>query len=236
MVLCRDVSIELSKKSCQNLRNAVNFRVSVSDMNYVCVKRKMKPVTMSTINKDLFNSSMFDDVEMYNSPTPMTNDDIWKKFDLTTPPLSPTRDDDMDLENITVFPHFDMMLFDDDHVETTREVFPESPPDLNLQSNLIQDPMWSDPPKISDIGKEDEKKKSEKRLRCDSCSRPNYANSTCVAPEDIFPYSIGGAMSQTRVHDLGIETPSDSGQYVILSLSFVAKKNKKVFKVLCFVK
>ena len=175
---------------------------------------------MDLITKDMYNTNLFDDVEMYSSPTPMTNDDIWKKFDLSTPPLSPTRDDDLELENVMIPFSFgaDMMLFDDDHVESKKEVFPESPPDLNfqnLESNLIQDPMWSDAPRISDIGKSDDKKKSEKsekRLRCDSCSRPNYVNSTCVAPEDIFPYSIGGAISQTRVHNLGIETPSDSGK------------------------
>lgn len=174
---------------------------------------------MNFISKDMYNTSLFDDVENINSPTPMTSDDIWKKFDLSTPPMSPTREDDLDLENVMIPLSFgtDMVLFDDDHVESSREVFPQSPPDLNfqsLQSNLIQDPMWSDPPKISDIGKEDDKKKTEKRLRCDSCSRPNYSNSTCVAPEDIFPYSIGGAMSQTRVHSLGIETPSDSEEEI----------------------
>lgn len=186
-------------------------------MNFT--RRKLKPVKMNFISRDTYNTSLFDDDDSFNSPTPMTNDDIWKKFDLSTPPMSPTREDDLDLENVLIPLSFgsDMMLFDDDHVESVKEVFPESPPDLNfqnLQSNLIQDPMWSDPPKISDIGKEDEKKKTEKRLRCDSCSRPNYSHSTCVAPEDIFPYSIGGAMSQTRVHSLGIETPSDSEEEI----------------------
>ena len=186
-------------------------------MNFV--RRNQKLVKMNLI-KDTYNHSLFEeDLEIYNSPTPMTNDDIWKKFDLTTPPLSPVREDDLDLESVMIPLSFgaDMMLFDDDHIESPREVFPESPPDLNfqnLQSNLIQDPMWSDAPKISDIGKNDDKKKPEKRLRCDSCSRPNYSNSTCVAPEDIFPYSIGGAISQTRVHNLGIETPSDSGKNI----------------------
>ena len=200
--------------------------VSLSDMNYVCVRRKQKPMKMDLITKDMDTQILFDDLEMYNSPTPMTNDDIWKKFDLSTPPLSPTRDDDLDLENVMIPLSFDdMMFFDEDRIVSPKEMFPESPPDLNfenLESNLIQDPMWSDAPRISDIGKGDskcdEKKKSEKRMRCDSCSRPNYANSTCVAPEDIFPYSIGGAMSQTRVHNLGIETPSDSGKNTILHL------------------
>lgn len=191
--------------------------VLISDMNFT--RRKLKPVKMNFISRDTYNTSLFDDDDSFNSPTPMTNDDIWKKFDLSTPPMSPTREEDLDLENVLIPLSFgsDMMLFDDDHVESVKEVFPESPPDLNfqnLQSNLIQDPMWSDPPKISDIGKEDEKKKTEKRLRCDSCSRPNYSHSTCVAPEDIFPYSIGGAMSQTRVHSLGIETPSDSEEEI----------------------
>lgn len=189
----------------------------ITDMN--CVRRKQMPVKMNFISRDMYNNSLFDDLENINSPTPMASDDIWKKFELTTPPMSPTRDDDLDLENVVIPFNFgtDMMLFDDDHVVSSRELFPESPPDLNfknLQSNLIQDPMWSDAPKISDIGKEDEKKKTEKRLRCDSCSRPNYSNSTCVAPEDIFPYSIGGAISQTRVHNLGIETPSDSEEEI----------------------
>ena len=185
-----------------------------ADMNFV--RRNHKSIKMNSLkDTNLFD----DDVEIYNSPTPMTNDDIWKKFDLNTPPLSPVREDDLDLEDVLIpFSFSDVMLFDDDHVESSRELFPESPPDLNfpnLESNLIQDPMWSDPPKITDIGKTDDKKKPEKRPRCDSCSRPNYANSTCVAPEDIFPYSIGGAISQTRVHNLGIETPSDSGEYYL---------------------
>ncbi|XP_045160416.1 transcriptional regulator Myc-A-like [Mercenaria mercenaria] len=170
--------------------------------------------------------------ELYTSPTTMS-EDIWKKFDLPTPPLSPRHesDNDFDIENITMpfdIDTEDLLLFDDDIAnEMLKEVistFPESPPgpdiESNLQSNLIQDIMWSAPAKSVELSKSTPKDQKH-RLRCNSCSNPAF-NTACVAPDEVFPLettqtpatNLGGVMSQTRVHNLGIETPSDSEEEI----------------------
>lgn len=181
---------------------------------------------------------MLADEDFYNSPTSMTmSEDIWKKFDMPTPPLSPRHDSDNDLELENISMPFDidtadLLLFDDEEVanEVLKEVvstFPESPPDpdidsleSSLQSNLIQDIMWSAPFKTLEFNKPSAKDQKQ-RMRCNSCSAPSF-NTACVAPDEVFPMetaqpsatNIGGAMSQTRVHNLGIETPSDSEEEI----------------------
>ena len=193
--------------------------------------RKNKVNTKMNLLEEMSESpaSCMSDEEMYLPPTSVTmSEDIWKKFDLPTPPVSPRResDFDLDLENVTMpfdIDTEDLLLFDDDDLtnEMLKEVissFPESPPgpdiDSSLQSNLIQDIMWSAPVKTVELSKD-----QKQRLRCNSCSNPAF-NTACVAPDEVFPLeqtpppsatNLGGAISQTRVHNLGIDTPSDSG-------------------------
>lgn len=177
--------------------------------------------------------------ELYNSPSSVTSDDLWKKFEMLTPPLSPRHesDSDLDLENITMpfdIDTEDLLLFDDEITqEVLKEVqltFPESPPDndLNLKSNLIQDIMWSAPSKILDTNKS--AADNCHRMRCNSCSNPAF-NTACVAPDEVFPMetpaasNIGGVMSMTRVHSLGIETPSDSEEEIDVVNVPIAEKH-----------
>ncbi|WAR22924.1 MYC1-like protein [Mya arenaria] len=172
--------------------------------------------------------SIFDDVELHNSPTSMTSEDIWKKFDLPTPPLSPQHEgeDDWDLENITMpfdIDTEDLLLFDDEKtnelLKDVASVFPESPPGVApdietfLQSNLIQDIMWSAPAKADDSTSAKVPCSENQRSRCDSCSNP--MSTACVAPDEILmETNLGGTLSQTKVHSLGIETPSDSEEEI----------------------
>lgn len=195
----------------------------------------INPKMSSLLPANDMPATCFTDEEFYNSPTSVTmSEDIWKKFDLPTPPLSPRHesDNDLELENITMpfdIDTEDLLLFDDDEIanEVLKEVvstFPESPPgpDIDstmssLQSNLIQDIMWSAPVKTLEFNKTTQRDQKQ-RLRCNSCSTPAF-NTACVAPDEVFPLetapptatNLGGVMSQTRVHNLGIETPSDSG-------------------------
>lgn len=189
------------------------------------VRRNPKnPKMNSPTNVDAL-LSLIDEETLYNSPIPMTSEDIWKKFDLpVTPPLSPRHEceSDLDLENITMpfdIDTEDLLLFEDAEALLKDAIFPESPPDIDigLESNLIQDAMWSAPAKI-DIGKTTEQ---NQRIRCNSCSKPQF-NTACVAPDEVFPMetaptsstNLAGAISQTRIHNLGLETPSDSGMYL----------------------
>lgn len=193
------------------------------------VRRNPKITKMNTTpqTSDMIAPCIHEE-ELYPSPTSMTmSEDIWKKFDLPTPPLSPRRDsdDDLDLENVIMpfdIDTEDLLLFDDVADEVLEEVlsstFPELPLDidLSLQANLIQDIMWSAPAKTLDTSKQTHRDHKQ-RLRCNSCSNPAF-NTACVAPDEVFPLesppaatNLGGMMSQTRVHNLGLETPSDSG-------------------------
>lgn len=193
---------------------------------------------MSTVHRAKMNQQMeniqtellkplFDEAEMYNAQTPMASDDLWKKFELPTPPRSPSHDtmDCLDLENISMpfdIDTEDLLLLQDTDYEMLRDIeeisFPESPPGLNpntetltnLQSNLIQDIMWSAPAKVDTSSKVTQNEKQ--RIRCNSCSAPT--NTACVAPDEVLmETNIGGALSQTKIHNLGIDTPSDSGLY-----------------------
>ena len=180
---------------------------------------------MENVQSELLKP-IFEEAEMYNTHTSMTSDDLWKKFELLTPPLSPSHDniDSLDLENLAFdIDTEDLVLLEscETYKEMLKDVeaFAESPPGhdpiietcLNLESNLIQDIMWSAPASKVD-SKEKVPQKENHRLRCDSCSTP--ANTACVAPDEVLmETNIGGSLSQTKVHNLGIETPSDSGMY-----------------------
>lgn len=192
-------------------------------MTTICNKNIMNPHEENMQSELL--KSMFDDLEMYNSNgSTMPNDDMFKKFGLPTPPLSPSHDmcDSLDLENVSMPFDIDteeLLLLNETYNEVLNEVsFPESPPGLspqletctNLQSNLIQDIMWSAPIKVENTSKVTQNEKQ--RLRCNSCSTPT--NTACVAPDEVLmETNIGGAMSQTKMHNLGLETPSDSGMH-----------------------
>lgn len=162
---------------------------------------------------DNFIKHMFDDVELYSSPASLTSEDIWKKFDLPTPPRSPSRSEDLDWESVTMpfdLDTEDLLLFeDDDNIANIMKdlAYPETPP---LHSNLIQDIMWSAPISIDSLSKAPSTKQQLARNRCDSFSGPI---STCVAPEDVCPMeqNIAGTISHTR---LGLDTPSDSEEEI----------------------
>lgn len=192
--------------------------------------RNMMNPHMENIKSELLKP-IFDEIEMYNAHTSMASEDLWKKFDLPTPPLSPCHDtcDSLDLENISM--PFDIdtedligIEFDEAYQEILDDIHAEeSPPGLdpnietclNLEANLIQDIMWSAPAKQGLKGEEPQMDKH--RLRCNSCSNP--PNTACVAPDEVLmETNIGGTMSQTKVHNLGIETPSDSGMHPFLTL------------------
>jgi len=193
--------------------------------------KRMKANKMESILASNILPSFFDDVELHSSPASMLNDDMWKKFELPTPPLSPQHDgsDDLELENITMpfdIDTEDLLLFDDqEFLKEVARVFPDAPPGQDpietLQSNLIQDIMWSAPAKPVDNTSPKVPCVDNTRPRCNSCSIP--MNATCVAPDEVLmETSIGGTLSQTKVesvHSLGIETPSDSGRFTILILN-----------------
>ncbi|KAL4236003.1 hypothetical protein ACF0H5_004391 [Mactra antiquata] len=200
-------------------------RCIVADMN--SVRRNIKTQKMnSPTNVTDALLSLIDEETLCNSPIPMTSEDIWKKFDLpVTPPLSPRHesDSDLDLENLTMpfdIDTEDLLLFDETESFLKEAImFPESPPDIDIdfESSLIQDAMWSAPAKI-DTSKTTEQ---NQRIRCNSCSKPQFSPA-CVAPDEVFPMettptctnNLAGVMSQTRVHNLGIETPSDSEEEI----------------------
>lgn len=200
------------------------------------VRKNISSTKMNLLDEISKSPVSYIDEEIYLPPTSVMSEDIWKKFDLPTPPLSPRHESDseLDLENVTMpfdIDTEDLLLFDDDDItnEMLKEVistFPESPPgpdiESNLQSNLIQDIMWSAPVKSVELSKPAQKDQKQ-RLRCNSCSNPAF-NTACVAPDEVFPLeqtpppppatNLGGAISQTRVHNLGIETPSDSEEEI----------------------
>ncbi|XP_061197641.1 myc protein-like [Saccostrea echinata] len=138
------------------------------------------------------------------SPSSLPNEDMWKKFELLpTPPLSPRRDDEYDMNSLDledfnlIFDEFFQKESDNRKIMT----FSESPPNLN--SNLIQDCMWS-----GDSGRYPTGENAV-------CSDVNSAD--CVDPAAVFPYpihSLNSIHSETKLHSLGTETPSDSEEEI----------------------
>jgi len=214
-----------------------NWNILTSDMNTTQVHHKTQKMTAI----EILGTFLADNEMQLCTPTSMTNDDIWKKFELPTPPLSPRREgeDDLSLEDLSMafdLDTEDLMLLDDESVaeamrSLTAETFPETPPDCCLQSNLIQDIMWPAGSKPEDLNnKVTPKEKVEKRSRCDSCSGRPF-NPDCVAPEEVFPYeatSISGSISQTRVFGLGTETPSDSEEEIDVVNDVAVEKHCRV--------
>ncbi|XP_062610111.1 myc protein-like isoform X1 [Saccostrea cucullata] len=138
------------------------------------------------------------------SPSSLPNEDMWKKFELLpTPPLSPRRDDEYDMNSLDledfnlIFDEFFQKESDNRKIMT----FSETPPNLN--SNLIQDCMWS-----GDSGRYPTGENAV-------CSDVNSAD--CVDPAAVFPYpihSLNSIHSETKLHSLGTETPSDSEEEI----------------------
>ncbi|XP_048760098.1 transcriptional regulator Myc-A-like isoform X2 [Ostrea edulis] len=135
----------------------------------------------------------------------LPNEDMWKKFELLpTPPLSPRRDDEYDVNSLDME---DFNLIFDEFFEKESEnpkiiTYSETPPNLN--SNLIQDCMWS-----GDSGRYPTGDKNA------VCSDVN--SSDCVDPAAVFPYpmhSLNSIHSETKFHSLGTETPSDSEEEI----------------------
>ncbi|KAK3584570.1 hypothetical protein CHS0354_024615 [Potamilus streckersoni] len=161
------------------------------------------------------------DEEFYRTPA-ILSDEMWKKFELIlTPPRSPNRESDwnldLDVENELLSFSSDGDFCNQEAVDNfIKELTTDQSSSQNLSSNLIQDPMWpqvnTTPPSESKL----ENGQNTKRLRCDSCSRPTFDvhASECVDPAAVFPYPIGGTIAETKVHSLGIDTPSDSEEEI----------------------
>ncbi|KAL3867674.1 hypothetical protein ACJMK2_040545 [Sinanodonta woodiana] len=160
------------------------------------------------------------DEEFYRTPA-IPSDEMWKKFELIlTPPRSPNRDSDwnldIDVDKEPLSFSSDGDFFDQDAVDT---FIKELTTDQSPLSNLIQDPMW---PQVN-ITPQSESKlengQNTKRIRCDSCSGPTFDvhASECVDPAAVFPYPIGGTITETKCRNhgkLGIDTPSDSEEEI----------------------
>ncbi|KAH3867379.1 myc protein-like [Dreissena polymorpha] len=213
------------------------------DMHHHAVKR----AKMESILPSEYYPTFFEELELHNSPMSFASEDIWKKFDLPTPPLSPSHDGDdgWDLENVDMpfdIDTEDLVLFDDEKtaelLKDVEESFPESPPgpDLdiimtseNLASNLIQDIMWSAPSSRND-GIISKKSTTEStRQRCNSCSAPP-TDTKCVAPDEVLmETTMTGQVAKTSFHNHGIETPSDSEEEI--DVVTVADKQFSTFPV-----
>ncbi|XP_071117119.1 myc protein-like [Haliotis cracherodii] len=150
------------------------------------------------------------DVDFYNlnTPTLMPSEDIWKKFELLpTPPRSPKHEvsDLLDYESTDISD----FLQNEAVLKPPNLPFPESPPPSSLCSKLIQDCMWSGSHQIGfDM-------KVEKSPSPGPDTRQNENGQTetpsdCVDPAAVFPYPI----SDTRLTNLGTETPSDSEEEI----------------------
>lgn len=145
----------------------------------------------------------------YASPASLPSDDIWKKFELIpTPPRSPEREEPFDLDlgfdlEDMNFP-FDANFFESEDFNP-KETFPESPPSPNLCSNLIQDCMWSG----DTFSKAEQKDKISTSF--DMKTVDPMAVFPCSVNNSTNTHSIMGYMSETKLHSLGTETPSDSG-------------------------
>ncbi|VDI53293.1 Myc proto-oncogene protein [Mytilus galloprovincialis] len=147
-----------------------------------------------------------------SSPASLPSDDIWKKFELIpTPPRSPEREEpfemdlSLDLEDMN-FP-FDANFFESEDFNP-KETFAESPPS-QLCSKLIQDCMWSGDT-FSSSEQKDKTSSSFDMKTVDPmavfpCSVTNNTNNS---------HSIMGYLSETKLHSLGTETPSDSEEEI----------------------
>lgn len=146
----------------------------------------------------------------YASPASLPSDDIWKKFELIpTPPRSPEREEPfemdlgLDLEDMN-FP-FDANFFESEDFNP-KETFSESPPSPNLCSKLIQDCMWSG----DNFSKTEQDKIS---TSFDMKTVDPMAVFPCSVNNSSNTHSITGYLSETKLHSLGTETPSDSGKF-----------------------
>lgn len=154
---------------------------------------------------EMFQPCFYENETETISPSSLPNEDMWKKFELLpTPPLSPRRDDDYDMNSLDLE---DFNLIFDEFFEKESAIpkimtLSETPPNLN--SNLIQDCMWS-----GDSGRYPT---GDKNAAC-----PDVNSADCVDPAAVFPYpihSLNSIHSETKLHSLGTETPSDSEEEI----------------------
>ena len=150
----------------------------------------------------------------YSTPASLPSDDIWKKFQLIpTPPRSPERDDpidmdlSLDLEDIT-FP-FDANFFEKEDFNP-KETFPESPPSPSLHSKLIQDCMWSGDTFSNGETKDKTSTSFDMKTVDPMAVFPCSVNNTNTGNT----HSIMGYLSETKLHNLGTDTPSDSEEEI----------------------
>ena len=124
---------------------------------------------------------------------------VWSKFDLLppTPPRSPVHDVSVPgIEDIELYSDMEFFLREEDVLATMKTLFPEEPPP---SPKLQADPMWS--------GSMGPREVAENKAKSQSCEN-------LVNPVEVFPYPLtANYMTETRVHILGTETPSDSGKY-----------------------
>lgn len=154
---------------------------------------------------EMFQPCFYENEPETISPSSLPNEDMWKKFELLpTPPLSPRRDDDYDMNSLDLE---DFNLIFDEFFEKESAIpkimtLSETPPNLN--SNLIQDCMWS-----GDSGRYPT---GDKNAAC-----PDVNSADCVDPAAVFPYpihSLNSIHSETKLHSLGTETASDSEEEI----------------------
>ncbi|XP_041357316.1 myc protein-like [Gigantopelta aegis] len=176
------------------------------------LKTKDMPCHKSQSNQRLDHCEMYsfydnDGEEFYNpnTPTLMPSEDIWKKFELLpTPPRSPRRDGILDeFSDIADF------FVNDSSLKLPNLPFPETPPlNSSLCSKLIQDCMWSGSHTLSSCSSTEKLGSVTAPTSGDSLDLSN--TSDCVDPAAVFPYPI----SDTQIHNLGTETPSDSEEEI----------------------
>lgn len=154
---------------------------------------------------EMFQPCFYENEPETISPSSLPNEDMWKKFELLpTPPLSPRRDDDYDMNSLDL-EDFNLIFdefFEKESAIPKRMTLSETPPNLN--SNLIQDCMWS-----GDSGRYPT---GDKNAAC-----PDVNSADCVDPAAVFPYpihSLNSIHSETKLHSLGTETPSDSEEEI----------------------
>ena len=173
-----------------------------------------------------FNPCFFEnstEEQFYDAPAP--SEDIWKKFELLpTPPRSPKHEPFYQSLNVPSTLEKLQLVSDilDDPMSKT-VVFPpeectfqikckDTCCNLNINSKLIQDCMWSGHNIFGTTNRESTQTTRSTNL---SSNIDINAPTECVDPTAVFPYPVNGLT--TRVHreqpsrSLGTDTPSDSG-------------------------
>jgi hypothetical protein len=162
--------------------------------------------------------------DFYAAPAP--SEDIWKKFELIpTPPRSPRRDDEDDTDVLDMVDGIFSPKSTTERLQLVSEILDDPvsqtvvTPDFfkcscspNIKSKLIQDCMWSGNLEQDGTDEKTEEKPVEKKP---TTLTVISTNTDCVDPSSVFPYPINDtSKSISKSKDsLGVETPSESGEY-----------------------